>query len=97
MKAEEIKQLTITKGRFLDWYFDYGQDQEMKESKMDLAKSIINQMYRVGSGSMSVEELFDECSQESIRAYFTQEYDMQTDEYDIELSDLGIPYTITLI
>lgn len=92
-----MKQLTITKGRFLDWYFDYGQDQEAKELRIDLANSIIDQMYKVGFGSFSVVELFDGCNQESIRAYFTQEYDMQTDEFDVELSDLGIEYIITLI
>ena len=89
--------LTITKGRFLDWYFNSGQDQEMKESKMDLAKSIIHQMYSVGHGSMSVEEIFDGCNQDAIRIGFTEEYDEQRDEYEVELSDLGIPYTITLI
>ena len=92
-----MKQLTITKERFLDWYFDYGQDQENLELRTNLANSIIHQMYSVGHGSMSVNELFDTCDQDSIRAYFTQEYDMQTDEYDIELSDLNTPYTITLI
>ena len=54
-------------------------------------------MYSVGYGSMSVEELFDECNQESIRIGFTEEYDEQRDEYEAELSDLGIPYKITLI
>ncbi len=91
------KHLKITKERFLDWYFNYGQDEENKELRVDLANSIIDQMYKVGFGSFSVVELFDNCNQESIRAYFTQEYDMQTDEFDIELSDLGFEYTITLI
>lgn len=92
-----MKKLTITKGRFLDWYFNYGQDQENEELRINLANSIIDQMFKVGFGSMSVQELFDGCNQEAIRVYFTQEYDMQTDEFDIELSDLGIPYEISLV
>ena len=54
-------------------------------------------MYSVGHGSMSVEEIFDGCNQDAIRIGFTEEYDEQRDEYEVELSDLGIPYTITLI
>jgi hypothetical protein len=97
VKDMSTKHLTITKGRFLDWYFNYGQDQENKELRVDLANSIIDQMYKVGFGSFSVAELFDNCNQEAIRAYFTEEYDYQTDEFDIELQDLGFEYTITLI
>lgn len=92
-----MKNLTITKGRFLDWYFEQVYTEESTQLRLDLAESIIDQMYKVGFGSFSVAELFDNCNQESIRAYFTQEYDMQTDEFDIELSDLGFEYTITLI
>lgn len=90
-------ELTIKKDRFLDWYFDYGQDQEQEELRIGLANSIIDQMYKVGFGSFSVQELFDNCNQDSIRAYFTCQYDMLTDDYDIELSDLKLDYSITLI
>ena len=38
-----MKQLTITKERFLDWYFDYGQDQENLELRTNLAN--LHQMY----------------------------------------------------
>jgi hypothetical protein len=90
-------QLHITKDRFLDWYFEYGQDQEKTETRISLANSIISQMYGTGQGSYSVQELFDGCNQESIRAFFTQEFHMQTDDFDIELSDLGETYEINLV
>tara|TARA_R100001198_G_C5196901_1_gene187422 strand:+ start:538 stop:816 length:279 start_codon:yes stop_codon:yes gene_type:complete len=90
-------KLTIKKERFLDWYFDYGQDQEKKDLKTDLANSIIDQMYKVGFGSFSVQELFDNCNQEAIRVYFTCQYDMMTDEFDMELSDLSKKYSINLV
>ena len=90
-------ELTIKKERFLEWYFDYGQDKEQKDLRIDLANSIIDHMYKVGFGSYSVQELFDNCNQESIRAYFTCQYDMMTDEFDIELSDLNKKYSITIV
>lgn len=90
-------ELTIRKDRFLDWYFYYGQDQEQVELRTELADIIIAQMYKDGFGSFSVQELFDNCNKDSIRAYFTCQYDMMTDDYDIELSDLKEIYCITLI
>lgn len=88
---------TIKKDRFLDWYYNYGQDQENKELRLNLAESIIDQMSKVGFGSMSVQEIFDTCNQEAIRVFYTQEFAYRTDDFDIELSDLGVDYTIILI
>jgi len=91
-----MRKLTTTKGSFLDWYFNSGQDQEMEELRKHLADSIIHQMYSVGHGSMSVEELFDRCNQDAIKIGFTEQYNEETDDYDIELSDLSTPYEIEL-
>ena len=92
-----MKQLTIKKERFLDWYFSYGQEKENNELKIGLANSIIHQMYGHGFGSYSVQEIFDNCNQDTIRAFFTCQYDMLTDDFDVELSDLNTKYTIKLI
>jgi len=91
-----MRRLTITKGRFLDWYFNSGQDQEMKELRKNLAESIIHQMYSVGHGSMSVQELFDGCNQDAIRIGFTEQYNEETDDPHVELLDLNTPYEIEL-
>lgn len=82
-----MKKLTITKKRFLEWYYQSGQDQENKELKEDLANSIIDQMFKTGVGSISVQELFDGCNEEAIRLSFTEQG--TEDDYDTELSDLG--------
>ena len=79
-------KLTITKKRFLEWYFESGQDQENEELKLDLANYIIGQMYKFGIGSMSVEEIFNKCNKEAIRVSFTEQG--TEDDYDTELSDL---------
>lgn len=92
-----MKHFTITESRFLDWYFFEGQDQEKVELRTELADSIINQMYTVGFGSYSVRELFDGCNQEAVRVYFTEEHLNDTENYDIEISDLEEDYKLTLI
>lgn len=89
-----MERLTITKKNFLDWYYDYGQDTENAQLREDLAKSIINQMRRVGFGTISVRELFDNCNQSSIRYCFTEE--CQDDNDDRELGDI-FEFTIELI
>lgn len=70
--APDKLRLTIKKDRFFDWYFNYGQDQENQEVRMDLANSIIDQIIKVGHGSMSIQELFDGSNHEAIRAYYTE-------------------------
>lgn len=90
-------KLTITKNRFLEWYFEHGQDTEKNDLRISLANSIIHQMNVTGFGSYSVQELFDKCNQEAIRLYFTEEYAHNSDEFDIELSDCDFDYELELI
>lgn len=82
-----MKKLTITKQRFLEWYFESGQDTENKELREDLAKYIIKQLFKTGLGTVSVEDLFDRCNQKAIRLSFTEQG--TEDDYDTELGDLG--------
>ena len=96
-EKEEVVELTITKEDFLRWYFNYGQDTEIRDSRYDIGECIIGQLLKTGVGSISAQEIFDGCSHDSVRAYFTQEHYMLTDKYDVELSDLGIKYNLTLI
>ena len=88
-----MKKLTITKNRFLDWYYESGQDSEIVELKFDLAERIIEQLRSHGVANISVQDLFDACNPESIRLNFTEQG--TDDDYDIELGDLG-DYEITL-
>jgi hypothetical protein len=88
-----MKKLTITKNRFLDWYYESGQDSEIVELKFDLAERIIEQLRSQGVANISVQDLFDACNPESIRLNFTEQG--TEDDYDIELGDLG-DYEITL-
>lgn len=88
-------KLTIKKSRFLDWYFDYGQDQENQELRVELANSIIDQMYKTGFGSCSVQELFDNSNHDSIRYCFTEE--CKDEDNDMELQDLFKEFEVTLI
>ena len=89
-----MKKLTITKSRFLDWYFESGQDQENDDLKKDLVESLIHSMRQVGFASISVQELFDNCNQEAIRLDFTEEG--CENDCCTELSDFG-EFEITLI
>ncbi len=89
-----MTQLTITRKNFLDWYFNYGQDQENEENKIDLADSIINQLFKTGTAIYSVGELFDNTNHDAIRFCFTNE--CKDEDNDQEIGDLFNNYKITL-
>jgi hypothetical protein len=90
---------TITKNDFLSWYFEYGSDEENEELKVDLANKILVGLAKSNSGkiSITIQELFDECNKDAIRAYYTKEHYMDTDSFDIELSEFKSNYTIKLL
>ena len=90
-------KLTITKERFLEWYFNHGQDQEIEENANSVAKSIIEQLFKTGVGSITVNEIFDGCNLNAIKMYYTVEFDMQTELHDYPISDLNMPYEIKLV
>ena len=95
---KQILELTITKQMFLNWFFDYGQDQENQKLRIDLANNIISQLCKSGRGTISVKELFDNCNKGSIRLYFTCQHQMFVNyDWDTELQDLNKQYTIQLI
>ena len=92
-----MKQLTIRKKRLLEWYFESGQDSENEELKLNLADIIVSQLFGLGKAVFTVEDIFEMCNKDAIRAYFTEEFAYQTDDYDVELSDLEFEYKIDLI
>lgn len=83
-------ELTITKERFLDWYFYYGQD-----SENSLANRIINQLFKTGVGTISVDELFSECNLGAIIFGFTEQCKDEDNKDEIE--DLFKDFNIKLI
>ena len=96
-----MKNLKITKDRFLDFFYNSGQDQEMEELKNDLAQKVINGLYsNKGTFTIAVEDIFNECNQDSIRLSFCDGYsedECGEDNYDIELGDIEEGYTIKLV
>lgn len=88
-------ELTITKGRFLEWYFEYGQDSVNERLRLDLADRIINQLFVTGVGTISVEELFLECYEDAIRFSFTEQ--CKDEDNDDEIGDLFKTFNIKLV
>lgn len=87
--------LTITEGRFLEYYFEYGQDSELQELKLYLAEQAISGLYDSGQYCISVQQIFDWCNKDAIRAYFTEQLD-DPEEFDLELGQLKFGYTLRL-
>jgi len=91
----EILQLTITYNEFWQWYFYGGDDQEIKESKMGIAESIIDQLGKTGIASLSIQELFDNCNHDLIPVNSINET-LET-ECDVALGELFLNYELNLV
>jgi hypothetical protein len=87
-------KLTITKGNFLDFYFNYGQDSELKEIRFDLADDIIKILYDKDSATISVQNIFNQCNKDSIRGFYCEQL---TDNIEQEIGDIFSNYEIELI
>jgi hypothetical protein len=87
-------KLTITKGNFLDFYFNYGQDSELKEIRFDLADDIIKILYDKDNATISVQSIFDQCNKDSIRGFYCEQL---TDNIEQEIGDIFSNYEIELI
>ena len=87
-------KLTITKGNFLDFYFNYGQDSELKEIRLDLADDIIKILYDKDNATISVQSIFDQCNKDSIRGFYCEQL---TDNIEQEIGDIFSNYEIELI
>lgn len=86
---------TITVGSFLEWYFNYGQDQENTELREKLAETILDQLFKTGQGSISAQEIFDGCNQEAIPINYLEEFKQV--EIDKEIGDVLVNYEVKLI
>lgn len=98
-----MKTFTITKIRFLVWFFETGQDQERGDLRIDLAERVIQQLFDNNVSTVTTEDIFNECNQEAIRLSFIEEFDDNGfDEKlgrgydDIELGELS-NYKLKLI
>ena len=87
-------KLTITKGNFIEFYFNYGQDKELKELRLDLADDIIKILYDKDIATISIQDIFNQCNKDSIRGFYCEEL---TDNIEHEIGDIFPNYEIELI
>ncbi len=92
---KDRNNLTITKGDFIEWYFNTGQDKELKELRLDLADDIIKILYDKDTATISIQDIFNQCNKEAIPlSYCEQYYNEDTDDC---IGSLDNNYTLTLI
>ena len=90
-----MNNLTITKGSFIEWYFNEGQDTEKVCLRLELANDIINKLFVKDEVSVSVIDIFEYTNKEAIPlSYCEQYYNEDTDDC---IGSLDNNYTLTLI
>jgi len=86
--------LRITKVRFLTFYFEYGQDSENEEIRLNLANRVINSLFKDGTSVVTVLDIFNECNHDAIRCGYIEGFDVDDER---ELGQLEYDYELELI
>lgn len=90
-----LNKFTIKESSFLEWHYNYGQDQENTELREKLAEMMLDQLFKTGQASITAQEIFDGCNQEAIRLNYLEEF--KNTDIDQELSDVLVNYEVQLI
>ena len=88
-------KLTITKGYFLEWYFNNGQDTEKVLLRLELANKIINNLFDTDNVNTSIDDIFEFTNKDAIPVSYCEQYlndntdksiyDMFRDNYEITI------------
>jgi hypothetical protein len=91
---EEPIEYKITKNRFLDWYFESGQDSENEEIRNELTEKMINSLFRDNTFTLNTNDVFENCNKSAIRLCYIEGLDVYDER---EFSDLGKNTSLILI
>jgi hypothetical protein len=82
---EEPIEYKITKNRFLDWYFESGQDSENEEIRNELAEKMINSLFKDNTFTLNTNDIFENCNKWAIRLCYIEGLDVYDEREFIEL------------
>lgn len=85
----------IKRSRFVEWYFDSGQDSENLAIRESLAEQVIEDLRRNNQSLVTIKSIFDECNHEAVRLNFVEGF--TEEDYDREFSDLDGENSLILI
>jgi hypothetical protein len=91
---EEPIEYKITKSRFLDWYFESGQDSENEAIRNELAEAMINSLIKNNTFTLNTNDVFENCNKSAIRLCYIEGLDVYDER---EFSELGKNTSLILI
>jgi hypothetical protein len=91
---EEPIEYKITKNRFLDWYFESGQDSENEEIRNELTEKMINSLFKDNTFTLNTNDVFENCNKSAIRLCYIEGLDVYDER---EFSELGKNNSLILI
>jgi len=92
-----MKTFTIKKSRFVEWYFEDGQDSENLAIRENLVSQVIEDLAMHGKSTITVEDIFEDCNKGAIKIFYLEEFDPESDDDSTELMDLDYEYKLELI
>ena len=98
-KIKVVKnQYSITKKRFLEWYFTDGEGtEENEEIKRELADLVIQSLFNKKVANISIENIFKNVNIGAVRLSYLNEFEDNEENYDKEFWTLEGYKTLKLI
>lgn len=70
-----MKKYTITKAKFLDWFYKTGDDDSQSELITDLGQAVIDHLNKTNSFNITTQEIFNNyCEHSAIQLKYLEEY-----------------------
>lgn len=91
---QEPTEYKITKNRFLEWFFESGEDTENEEIRNVLAEKMINSLFKDNTFTLNTNDVFENCNKSAIKMCYIEGFD---DDDERELSEFGAENLLILI
>jgi len=90
-----MRKYYVKRKNFLNWFFKSGDNDTIRESKIDLADQVIKDLIEKGSFSISTRDVWLNCEHSAIPLYITEGHKKGLQD-NVELGDLE-DYEVYLI
>lgn len=88
LRLTDMKVYHITKNKFLQWYFESGQDSEIQHLKEELAEKVLEMLFKNNTATITAEDIFENVNIESIKIGYLVEFE-DVEDAEGELSDVA--------
>ena len=76
-----MKTFTIKAEVFLEWYFNAGDDDEIKDARETMGERVIDSLINVGQSLITIDDMFEEAQFDSLPIRLLEEFSDDEEGY----------------